>query len=179
MGAVAIALLLPLAIALVLVPFLGADPVKFVAFLYIFKAVSLIPVGNPFEGSVDYDTILQRASLTGDCYHVAVSLEPTAQPQPFAIGSGDYDWQPDMDSPPEDEPSGPEAWLETPLSKEQSDKVSLRMSACNLSDDVMKRAETAMAAPGSWIAFGTPGWETTLIYSKPQNLALIFSSFID
>ncbi len=174
-GTAVIVLLLPIVIALLLVPFLGGAPLGSIAIFYVHLLAWPFGVSDDLGGQVDYLKTIERSSPF-ECYHILVSLEMGVQSQPFAVSDQDYDWQPKVGGPPEAQPTGQDAWLATPIAKEQSEKHIWEMTKCGLSRDVVRTVEEAMTRPGSWIAYNTRGMDTVLVYSKPQHLALVYSN---
>jgi hypothetical protein len=166
-------MLLPIVIAFLFVPFFGSAPLGVIAIIYSHLFAWPFEVSNDLGGQVDYARTIERSSPL-ECYHILVSLEVDVQSQPFAVSDQDYDWQPKVSGSSEAQPTGQEAWIATPIPKEHLKLRKWEMLKCGLSPDAVRVVENAMTHPGSWIAYSPRGMDTVLVYSKPQQLALVF-----
>ena len=167
--------LMPMALALMLVPFLGPKAIGVVLIVIVHGLSWPFTVANDLGGKVSYSGALDRSSLFG-CDFIAVSLAPHVQPQPFARFPQDKDWQPQVSGSPGGQPVAQTAWVATPIAEEIVQKHIREMEECGISAQVITAAGTAMAQSGSWVAYSTRGMNEVLLYSQPLQLALVFSN---
>jgi hypothetical protein len=167
-------LLMPIALALMLMPFLGPKAIGVVLIVIVHGLAWPFTVAHELGDKVSYSGTLDRSSLFG-CDFIAVSLAPHVQPQPFARFPKDKDWQPRVSGSPGDQPVGQTAWIATPIAEDTVQTHIREMEECGISAEVITAAGTAMAQAGSWVAYSTRGMNEVLLYSQPLQLALVFS----